>query len=163
MRFLILLATGAIFFTTPAFAQKGEMTVIEAVQALFAAYPAEVVPHDPDVVIAPPPTWSEATVANVVQFGVNFGGQYYAGTRGCGTQCQSFEILNPGGAREDGMLTAAAGLLFTPESLLVIVNDPEELGYWPEDQPIPPYLYPSCHVYDGTRFNEVECTGLPQH
>lgn len=150
-------------FTSPALAQTGDdyAASLDAVEALFQAYPAidtERPPLSPDVIDVYPISWERAV--EVHGQGPNFAGAHNLLSLGCGTMCQGHFMLDPAHGEPIEPLVSTYSAAWREDSRLIIVNDPYELAKYGEEE-ILPYMVPSCLVFDGKAFEDVECTGLP--
>jgi hypothetical protein len=161
----VILLIGTMTGIVPSFAlsadaQEDSSALNERIEALFAAYPVEASgAQQGNRSIEPPPGWSAASISEYTDHNPNFAGRFYLGYKGCGTACQIWQVLNPGGAADETQLLSSSGALYRSDSRLIILNDPNETG-WLEDEGLPDYLSPKCRVFDGAKFLETECAGL---
>lgn len=140
----------------------------QAVEAMFAAHPAQpdsaqlggaqqnrVLPVNPDILedIGLPHENGVAERSGNTAFAQ----RYILVYQGCGTECQTYSIINPSDPAARPRIATRHGAIWRKDSRLVIANPPAELVYFGDD-PVPQHLLPDCYLLtDQEDFSEIDC------
>ena len=87
----------------------------------------------------------------------NFAGRYTITIIGCGTECQSYLVVNATEKKDAPTTSSRYGADWRADSRLFITNPPIELASFGDDA-VPSYLVPKCYLLnDQEEFELIEC------
>ena len=143
--------------TKPARTGDDYAALSDVVDAMFARFPAEPGPARPI---------DAALISQLIEltgraFDIgpepNFAGRYTITTMACGTECQSYVVVNATDNKDAPQTTSRYGADWRADSRLLITSPPVELASFGEDV-VPSFLVPKCYLLnDQEEFELIEC------